>query len=207
MAAPEKDPKGAAAKAEAAAAPAPAAGGGIKALLPVILVVVLMPVLAYVTTSFLVIPKIKKALAAAGGESGTAEAHAAEAGGHGGGGEHGGGHGGGGEKGDGMTPGPGGRLNYPFGKVLVNVAGSLGTRYLLTSFTLVGTDASLKTKVDASRDQLTDLASSALGSKSIQDLEKPGARNLIRSELISVFNNALGSGLVQELYFTEFAVQ
>lgn len=205
MAAPEKEAKGASAKADAAAGAAPATGGGIKALLPVILVVALMPVLAYVTTTFLVIPKIKKAISAATGEPAAAEAHAEPAaGGHGG---SGGEHGGGGEKGEGLTSGPGGRLSYPFGKVLVNVAGSLGTRYLLTSFTLVGTDAALKTKVDGSRDQLTDLASSALGSKTIQDLEKPGARNLIRAELISVFNNALGTGLVQELYFTEFAVQ
>ncbi|MGH7973851.1 MAG: flagellar basal body-associated FliL family protein [Limisphaerales bacterium] len=39
------------------------------------------------------------------------------------------------------------------------------------------------------------------------DLEKPGARNLIRSELISGFNNILGGPLVQEIYLTEFAIQ
>ena len=50
-------------------------------------------------------------------------------------------------------------------------------------------------------------ANSALASKTISDLEKPGARNLLRAELISVFNNALSGGLVQEIYFTEFAVQ
>ena len=95
----------------------------------------------------------------------------------------------------------------PFGKVLVNISGSLGMRYLLASLTVVGTDAEFKAKIDHNRDRLLDLASSTLSAKTIADLEKPGARNLIRTELLSAFNTALGQGYVQEIYFTEFAVQ
>jgi flagellar basal body-associated protein FliL len=83
----------------------------------------------------------------------------------------------------------------------------MGTRYLMTSFTLVGTANDFKTVVEENKDQLLDLANTAMASKSISDLEKPGARNQLRSELISIFNNALGGGFVQEIYFTEFAVQ
>ena len=43
--------------------------------------------------------------------------------------------------------------------------------------------------------------------KRLADLEKPGARNLIRSELINGFNNILGDSMVQDIYFTEFAIQ
>ncbi len=89
----------------------------------------------------------------------------------------------------------------------MNVSGSLGTRYLLTSLTLSGADASFKTRIDTNRDRLLDLASSTLSTKTIADLEKPGARNLIRAELISAFNSALGGGVVREIYFTEFAIQ
>ena len=64
-----------------------------------------------------------------------------------------------------------------------------------------------KTLIEENNDQLLDLANTAMASKTISDLEKPGSRNQIRAELISIFNNALGGNLVQEIYFTEFAVQ
>ena len=52
-----------------------------------------------------------------------------------------------------------------------------------------------------------DLATGALSSKTISDLEKPGARNVIRAELMTVINNALGGPAVQEIYITEMAIQ
>jgi flagellar FliL protein len=223
-----------------APAPAPAGGGGIKAFLPLILTVVMMPVLAYVMTAFVLVPKLQQATVHArgdgehGGDHGDAdggspagepvegghgskkaeapkekeEGHskkgaepsegAKKSEEHGGGKKESGGHGG---------KGAGGKSSVTFGKVLVNVAGSLGSRYLLTNFTLVGSSSDLKEKIESNRDQLMDLAMGTLRTKTIQDLEKPGAANLIRSELISVFNGVLGSGAIKEIYFTEFAVQ
>lgn len=207
------------AKPEAAAgAPvAPAGGGGIKALLPLIVTIVLMPVLAFVTTKFLIVPKI---LHARGGEAETEEA--AEEGGdaHGAKPEakHGEekaekGHGDAkkpekaehGEKGKGG--GKGKKQTAQLSKMIVNVAGTAGTRYLMSSITIVGTHADLKGLIEENKDQLLDLANSALASKTISDLEKPGSRNQLRSELMSTFNNALGGNIVQEIYFTEFAIQ
>lgn len=219
-----------------APAPAPAApsggGGGIKALLPLILTVVMMPVLAYVMTAFVLVPKLQQATvnARAEGEHGDAEGGDAGHGEEGGGDKkaesHGApkeeGHGkkeeakkeeGHGKKEEGKKEGHGkggggsGKPTVQFGKVLVNVAGSLGARYLLTNFTLVGSNHELKDKIEANKDQLMDMAISALRTKTIQDLEKPGAANLIRTELISVFNSVLGNGAVKEIYFTEFAIQ
>ena len=92
-------------------------------------------------------------------------------------------------------------------KMLVNVAGTMGTRYLMTSVTLVSNNADFKAKVDENKDQLMDLATGTLSSKTISDLEKPGARNVIRAELMTVFNNALGGPVVQEIYITELAIQ
>ncbi len=201
-------------------------GGGIKAFLPLIIMVVLMPALAFTTTQFLILPKIVQARGDAAGEEGHGDG--AEPGGK----EEGDGHSGkeeGGEKGHGKEAakdaakdhgkpkdsGKGGhgggggkkKQNVPITKVIVNVAGSMGSRYLMTSFTLVGTHADFKTIIEDSKDQLLDLANTAMASKTISDLEKPGARNQLRAELISIFNNALGGGIVQEIYFTEFAVQ
>ena len=192
-------------------------GGGIKAFLPLIIMVVLMPVLAFTTTKFLILPKIVQARGDVAHEEGGEHGETAEA--------AGGGHGTkeeGGDKGHGKEPAKdagkekehggksaGGKKkqSVPIAKVIVNVAGSMGSRYLMTSFTVVGSHNDFKTTIEDNKDQLLDLANSAMASKTINDLEKPGARNQLRAELMSIFNNALGSGLVQEIYFTEFAVQ
>lgn len=192
-----------------AEAPKPAegaapSGGGIKSMLPLILNVVLMPVMAYVMTVFVLLPKINSANVTAQARSESAEHGEASAGGHGepakeerGGGGEGGKHGG----------GTGGKTSVPLsGKVLVNVSGTAGTRYLLASLTLVGS-GELKEAVEKSDAQLRDVASSVLATKTIVDLDKPGSRNLIRTELISAFNGVLGEGRVKEIYFTEFAIQ
>jgi flagellar basal body-associated protein FliL len=68
-------------------------------------------------------------------------------------------------------------------------------------------DPNLKDKIEQNKDQLLDLATGTLCTKTISDLEKPGARNVIRAELLEVFNNALGGPLIKEIYITELAVQ
>jgi flagellar FliL protein len=92
-------------------------------------------------------------------------------------------------------------------KLLVNVSGTMGARYLLVSLSLMGSDADLKAKMQEMEPQLRDMACGALASKTLADLEKPGVRNLIRSELLSGFNGILGAPMVQEIYLTEFAIQ
>ena len=95
--------------AAAAAAPAPAKGGGT--WVPLIANIVLMPVIAWALTTFVLIPKIK-----AGGA--TASHEPTEDGSH--------------------NPAKA-KVTVPLaGKVLVNVAGTAGTRYLVANITLVG---------------------------------------------------------------------
>ena len=108
-----------------------------------------------------------------------------------------------------------GKPNLPTGqkqtatlsKLLVNVAGTMGSRYLLTTLALAGTGSDFTSRVSQHEAQLRDMASGLLSAKTIADLEKPGARNMIRGELISGFNSILGNAAVQEIYFTDFAIQ
>ncbi len=172
---------------------APPASGGLKAWLPLIITVVLMPVLAYVMTTYVLLPKLRNSV-------GAQPVQAREPGN-----EHGGGSAGG-ESSPGKEAGKP-KTKVPLSKVIVNVSGSLGTRMLLASFTLAGNSSDLKTKIEENNDQLRDLAATTLGSKTIADLEKPEARNLIRAELLSQFNSVLGGNAVQEIYITEFAIQ
>lgn len=193
--------------------------GGIKAWLPLIVTIVAMPALAFATTKFIILPQVHSAISGAGAaaaahgdaEEGGGHEAEAESGGHGGG--HGGGEaaaashgssGGGGGHGGGSTKG---KATATINKMIVNVAGTMGTRYLLASVTLVGSGGDFKAKVDEHRDQLLDVATGTLSNKTIPDLERPGARNEVRAELLSVFNNVLGANAVKELYITELAIQ
>jgi flagellar protein FliL len=217
--------------AKPAEAQAPA-GGGAKAMLPLIVNLVLMPAIAFAMTQFVILPKLNsKAAGEAHGDAAATEAEAGAAAEHGDAkadkahgetkaekahGEeakadkgHGDAKGEKAEKGhDGAKPAKGGKILAPLSsKLIVNVAGTMGTRYLVAGITLVGTKPNLKELVEANDSQLRDVASAALASKSIVDLERPGARNIIRGELVSVFNSVLGENVVQEIYLTEFAVQ
>lgn len=180
-------------EATAEQAPAPKTSGGFKQWLPLVVTVVAMPILAFATTKFVLLPKLQHSLAlpagalaqdAAADSSSPASAESGKSG----------------------TPGKL-KVTVPMSKMLVNVAGTMGTRYLMTSVTLVGNKADFKDKIEENKDQLMDLATGALSSKTISDLEKPGARNVIRAELMTVFNNALGGSVVQEIYITELAIQ
>jgi flagellar FliL protein len=172
------------AAAESAAETAPAApGGGIKSWLPLILAVVLMPALAFGMTKFVIVPELQKSLgikASSEGGPGTKPKSGADA----------------------------KKVSMPFNKLLVNIAGTMGSRYLLVSVTLVGTGGeAFKAKITESDAALRDMAMGALANKTLADLEKPGARNLIRTELINGFNNVLGDNSVSDIYFTEFGIQ
>lgn len=179
--------------------------GGWKSWIPLIVTIALMPALAFVTTQFLILPKIVQAREGSEEESGHKESASGDAG------KENTDHKESGKPKEGKDAAGKAsgkkKQNVPISKVIVNVAGSMGSRYLMTSFTLVGTANDFKTVIEDNKDQLLDLANTAMASKTINDLEKPGARNQIRSELISIFNNALGGAVVQEIYFTEFAVQ
>jgi flagellar FliL protein len=167
--------------AEKVAAAAPVARKGGNSWVPLIANIILMPAVAYALTTFVLIPKIQ------GGKADGVSAEHSDEGGK-------------------NTPKT--KVSVPLGgKVLVNVSGTAGTRYLVANITLVGKKPDLKEKVESADAELRDAAASILGIKTISDLEKPGMRNIIRSELIAAFNDILGKESITDIYLTEFAVQ
>jgi flagellar FliL protein len=179
----------AAAPASASAGEKPAkSSGGMGAWLPLIVMIVLMPALAFAMTNFVIVPKLQKGLGVSPAPS-TAAASS---------------EGGAKSKKEGTASK---KETVPMTKLLVNVAGTMGARYLLASLSVVGSGADFKAQMEEHDAQLRDMAQSALSTKTLADLEKPGARNMIRNELISGFNSILGDGAVEEIYFPEFAIQ
>jgi flagellar FliL protein len=175
-------------------APKSAAKSDFKAWLPLIGAVVLLPVVAYGVTTFILLPKLQKGLGITPPAS-TSSAHGAPAAS---------GHGGAAAT---PEPSPGGKLQVPLSKMIVNVSGTMGSRFLMVSLIMVSTKEDFPAIVKANEAQLKDTAGGILGTKTIPDLEKPGARNIVRSELITAFNHVLGGATVQEVYFTDFAIQ
>ncbi len=174
--------------------------------MPIIAVIVLMPAISFAATQFLILPRLRTVLAdsksaAAGKESehgAKGGEHGAKADAHGSkGGEHGG-KGGEGEN---------GKFSCDFEGVVVNLSGSLGTKYLKTSFTFNSSNANLKKIVEENKKQMLDVAISVLSSRSLADLEAPGSKNVIRNDLMAHFNEALRSDLIEQIFFTEFVIQ
>ena len=177
----DRKPAGAESAASETASAAP--GGGLKSWLPLILAIVLMPALALGMTKFVIVPQLQKSLGLK--EPGE-----------------------GGAGGKSKSGGDAKKVSVPFNKLLCNIAGTMGSRYLLVSVTVVGSGGeTFKTKITENDAQLRDMAMGALANKTLADLEKPGARNLIRTELINGFNNVLGDNSVSEIYITEFGIQ
>ena len=96
--------------------------------------------------------------------------------------------------------------NFEFQNVVVNLAGTMGTRYLKTSFLVTG-DASIKATFEGNKAKLMDVTLNVLSSLTLADIEEPGAKNVIREKLVTAYNQALGRKVAEQVYFSDFVVQ
>jgi flagellar protein FliL len=195
MAAPKPEANPTAKSEPAPAAPAGSAGaklpGALKAWLPVVASLLLAPVATWAAVEFVLLPHLQKKIAA-----GAAPAAAAPSPG----GKEG-------KEGKGGKEGPA-ALSYEFQNVIVNLAGTMGTRYLKTSFIVTGAkDSDIRNVFEAAKPRLTDVTLNVLSSLTLADLEEPGAKNVIREKLVGVYNQALGKKVADQVYFSDFVIQ
>ncbi len=181
------------APAEKGAAPEKAAAPGKLGLFAAIGAVVLAPVLSLGVAQFVLLPKLEKKLAlpaAPGAAAAEPEAPAAEA--------------------PAKAEGKGGKAAPPtfeFSNVVVNLSGTMGTRYLKTSFIVTGPEAGLPALFEGKKAQLTDVTLNVLSALTLADLEEPGSKNVLREKLVGAYNEALGRKVVDQVYFSDFVVQ
>lgn len=178
---------------EAAAADGAAPAKAASPWPALIAAIILMPAISYATAEFLLLPKLRGLIAKSTTEGGD---HAEPADAHGAHGGHGKG-----------KEGAKGEASYDFDSVVVNLSGSMGTRFLKASFTTLGSNPKLPEIMAEKKKQLLDVAINVLSSRSMADLEAPGAKNVVRNELMANFNQALKSDLVEQIYFTDFVIQ
>jgi flagellar FliL protein len=176
-----------AAASDAPVAPAPASRGGVAAWMPAIAVALLAPAVTWATVEFVLIPRLQKQLSApvaeAGGEAGGASAHGKGKDGK-----------------DNAAP------NYEFQNIVVNLNGTMGTRYLKTSFLVTG-EPGIRAAFEGAKPRLTDVTLNVLSSLTLADLEEPGAKNVIREKLVNAYNQALGRKVAEQVYFSDFVIQ
>ena len=112
-----------------------------------------------------------------------------------------------GEKGE--KGGKGGKtlFSYEFPAIVVNLSGTMGTRYIKVNFTVFSNNGDLQQIMTENKSQLLDIALSVLSSRTMSDLEQAGSKNIIRNDLMANFNQALNSDVVSQIYFSEFVVQ
>lgn len=169
--------------------------------LPAIFAILLTPLATLAIVQYVIIPQLQKSLLVDGvTSSGNTDASSppTRTGGH-----------------SGAGPSVGGRGNvvgkdattFKFENVVVNLAGSMGTRYLKVSFLVTGTEKTLADEFEQKKAQLLDVTLNVLSSLSLADLEEAGARNILRERLVSSLNQAVGRRLAEQVYFTDFVVQ
>jgi len=194
----EKDAPADKAGAAPAAGTTPAKSGGLKVWLPVLAAIIVAPGATFAVAQFVLLPKLKAELAASavpGAEAAATkkkvEGEKKEKGAHGA------------KEEGGSSPD-----TYEFANVVVNLSGTMGTRYLKTSFVVTGAKpGTIKDAFVENKARLTDVTLGVLSSLSLSDLEEPGAKNVLREKLVTAYNQALGSRVADQVYFSDFVVQ
>ncbi|MEY5016853.1 MAG: hypothetical protein RIS92_3211 [Verrucomicrobiota bacterium] len=173
-------------------------------MLPAIIIAVVCPVLTFVVMNYLVVPKFVKSVTESLGGQLPAKVEAKEEkkkdDGHG-------------KKDEKKSPdalkvsesAEGTAVEFP--RVTVNLKGTMGTRYLRASFSVVSDNKEIGNKVQDNLLKLKDLAQTVLGQKTVADIEMDSNKNVLRRELLAQFNTVLGDGFVKAVYVTEFAMQ
>jgi flagellar FliL protein len=159
----------------------------IKAWIPAIAAILLAPAASWAVAQYALLPGLQRKLAQPVSDEAPAVAPAAAKS----------------EKGAAPVAPP----SYVFDNIVVNLAGTMGTRYLKTTFQVTGSDPNLKETFEEYKARLTDVTLNVLSSLTLADLEEPGSKNVLREKLVTSYNQAIGRKVAEQVYFSDFVVQ
>lgn len=92
-------------------------------------------------------------------------------------------------------------------EVLVNPAGTNGTRFLLTSIGFEVSSSEAKQELEKKEVQVRDLMNTVLTSKSLAELVDYQKREEIRTEIMQRVGELVKSGTLKKVYFSKFIIQ
>jgi len=150
-------------------------------------VVIMLPVLSFLMAEFVIIPRMQAAVmgAEAAKEGKGKDDHAAEA----------------------ADDKKGPVQHEVFEDIVANISGTVQSRYIKVSFTVEGRNEHFHDLIVKNKAKLTDATLSILSTLTMRDLDKPGVKNVVRSDLLSAFETSLGGRVIENLYFSDFVVQ
>jgi flagellar basal body-associated protein FliL len=94
-----------------------------------------------------------------------------------------------------------------FPTVVSSLTGSLGTKYVKCTFSVVSDDAEIRQVVEENKSKLRDTVITVLRARSLADMEALNAKTVLCSEIAANFNRALNSNTVKQIFLTELLIQ
>lgn len=91
--------------------------------------------------------------------------------------------------------------------LIVNPAGTNGTRFLLTTIGLEVPTQEIKTEIEQKEVQTRDILNTILTSKGLDELTIPQYKESLRNEILAKVNATLKKGKVRNVYFSKFIIQ
>lgn len=96
---------------------------------------------------------------------------------------------------------------YMLEPIIVNIAGTNGTRYLKVTVGLELNDSLLQNEIEKRNPHILDILIRVFSSRGLDEVSEPRGRDGIRREILSRLNDILVSGRLINVYFTEFVIQ
>lgn len=91
--------------------------------------------------------------------------------------------------------------------LVLNPAGSGGSRFLLASIAIECADAKTLASLQARDPELRDALLTALGAKTIDELTDVGSREQLKTEIQNTLGDRFGKKSIKRVYFPQFVVQ
>ena len=95
----------------------------------------------------------------------------------------------------------------PLEPFIVNLSGAGGRNYLKIEITLEFDKKGVQTELENKMPLIKDSIHLLLATKSFESIQTAEGKLMLKNEIISRLNRFLSTGLIQNLYFTNFVVQ
>lgn len=96
---------------------------------------------------------------------------------------------------------------YQMDNLVLNPAGSGGTRFLLLSVALEVKDAGTSDMLKGHDAEMRDAILRLFGAKTVDQVAEASAREELRAEVLTELNKMLPAGTIRRVYFPQFVIQ
>jgi flagellar FliL protein len=98
-------------------------------------------------------------------------------------------------------------INHGIENLVLNPAGSGGTRFLMVTATFELKDSGAEQLMKDHEPEIRDLILSLLGQKTVDELTEPGMRDQIKKEVLDVVSPLFPKGSLVKVFFPQFVIQ